>query len=175
MSRELREEVDRMAKLFHDLVVEKKNQDIIPVVAPGTEFQPLPQHFGPLTPPLSMSKPQILPIHTHFSQIMSSVFKNTITILVAETGAGKSTQMPRFILEYWKEHLKSTKYPVPRVFITQPRRIAATSVARRVADEQGTKVGIDSAIGYSVRFESKHPKNQRDGTASMSSTSYLAK
>ena len=165
---ELKEEIDRMKALFYDLeIVHQVEEDLgsKPLSEPP-EPKPLPAHFGPLNLPRSFKKSESLPIHVHFSQIMESIFRNPITILVAETGAGKSTQIPRFILEYWKESLSST-HPKPCVMITQPRRIAATSVARRVANERGERIGANSAIGYSIRFQSVLPQDIRNGSASM--------
>jgi pre-mRNA-splicing factor ATP-dependent RNA helicase DHX16 len=65
--------------------------------------------------------------------------------VVAETGSGKTTQLPQYLHEagYTAGGMK--------VGCTQPRRVAAMSVAARVADEMGTKVGYE--VGYSIRFE----------------------
>ena len=65
-----------------------------------------------------------------------------VTIVCGETGCGKSTQLPRFLLE---NHLGDKG----RIGITQPRRIAAVTLARRVAEETGFKLGEE--IGYQVR------------------------
>lgn len=65
--------------------------------------------------------------------------------MVAETGSGKTTQLPQYLHEagYTAGGMK--------VGCTQPRRVAAMSVAARVAEEMGTKVGYE--VGYSIRFE----------------------
>ena len=65
-------------------------------------------------------------------------------VVTGETGSGKTTQIPQFILQ---------DYPNSKVVICQPRRIAATSVATRVADELNSKVG--ETVGYMVRGDSK--------------------
>lgn len=64
---------------------------------------------------------------------------------MAETGSGKTTQLPQYLYEagYCKDNL--------RVGCTQPRRVAAMSVAARVAEEVGTRLG--DKVGYSIRFE----------------------
>ena len=66
-------------------------------------------------------------------------------IVVAETGSGKTTQLPQYLHEagYTAGGMK--------VGCTQPRRVAAMSVAARVAEEMGSKVGYE--VGYSIRFE----------------------
>ncbi|KAJ3273678.1 ATP-dependent DNA/RNA helicase dhx36 [Borealophlyctis nickersoniae] len=104
-----------------------------------------------------------LPIFTQFREIMTAIDSSPVTILSAETGAGKTTQLPQFILEHSKYQARIARregYPEPPVaqaVITQPRRIAAISVAQRVASERGETVGRNSVVGYQVRFESKRP------------------
>ncbi|KAI8824026.1 P-loop containing nucleoside triphosphate hydrolase protein, partial [Fimicolochytrium jonesii] len=99
-----------------------------------------------------------LPIFTRYQEIMAAIDNNAVTILAAETGAGKTTQIPQFILAH--ENLKRAKEGgtnTTNIVITQPRRIAAISVAQRVANERGEQVGRNSAIGYTVRFDDKRP------------------
>lgn len=67
------------------------------------------------------------------------------TILVGETGSGKTTQIAQFISE--AGYSQSGKL----IACTQPRRVAAMSVARRVADEMDVQLGEE--VGYSIRFE----------------------
>ncbi|KIY65918.1 putative pre-mRNA splicing factor [Cylindrobasidium torrendii FP15055 ss-10] len=86
-----------------------------------------------------------LPIYTYRDQLIEAVAEHQVVIVVAETGSGKTTQLPQYLHEagYTKGGLK--------VGCTQPRRVAAMSVAARVAEEMGTKVGYE--VGYSIRFE----------------------
>lgn len=97
---------------------------------------------------------QQLPIWEHRQQIIDTVAAHRVTILCAETGAGKSTQVPSFILE---SHLKAGNDC--RILITQPRRISAISLARRVSEELGeqkSEIGSrNSFLGFAVRLESK--------------------
>lgn len=73
------------------------------------------------------------------------VQEHQTTILVGETGSGKTTQIPQFMLE------AGAKQQGKMVACTQPRRVAAMSVARRVADEMDVMLGEE--VGYSIRFE----------------------
>ncbi|KAG8983511.1 hypothetical protein FRB90_005937 [Tulasnella sp. 427] len=86
-----------------------------------------------------------LPIYQYREQLLEAIAKFQILIVVAETGSGKTTQLPQYLHEagYTANGMK--------VGCTQPRRVAAMSVAARVADELGTKVGYE--VGYSIRFE----------------------
>ena len=69
---------------------------------------------------------------------------NSVVIIVGETGSGKTTQLTQYLHEDGY-----TKFGM--IGCTQPRRVAAMSVAKRVADETGTELGED--VGYSIRFE----------------------
>lgn len=86
-----------------------------------------------------------LPIYSFREQLLDAISKYQVLIIVGETGSGKTTQIPQYLHEagYTKDGLK--------VGCTQPRRVAAMSVAARVAEEMGVKVGNE--VGYSIRFE----------------------
>jgi pre-mRNA-splicing factor ATP-dependent RNA helicase DHX16 len=86
-----------------------------------------------------------LPIYQYREALLDAVKEHQVLIVVAETGSGKTTQLPQYLHEagYTAEGQK--------IGCTQPRRVAAMSVAARVADEMGTKVGYE--VGYSIRFE----------------------
>ncbi|KAJ8104163.1 P-loop containing nucleoside triphosphate hydrolase protein [Lipomyces tetrasporus] len=86
---------------------------------------------------------QRLPISEVRSDLEKKFSKNRITILVGETGSGKSTQVPQFI--------SSLNNGKERIAVTQPRRVAAINLAKRVAEETKTTLGQD--VGYSVRFQ----------------------
>ena len=91
-----------------------------------------------------------LPMHAMKDEVLSMVQNNTYSILVAETGAGKSTQLPQFLLE---KSIADGVGAECRIFCIQPRRIAAASLARRVSAERGEKLG--ETVGYKVRFDSQ--------------------
>jgi pre-mRNA-splicing factor ATP-dependent RNA helicase DHX16 len=86
-----------------------------------------------------------LPIYQYREEFVAALAEHQILVIVGETGSGKTTQLPQYLHEagYTKGGLK--------VGCTQPRRVAAMSVAARVADEMGVKVGNE--VGYSIRFE----------------------
>ncbi|PGH01024.1 ATP-dependent RNA helicase DHR2 [Blastomyces parvus] len=138
-----------------------------------------------------------LPIFPHADEIRKHLHRNDVMLLVGETGSGKSTQVPQFLVdEKWarprtakvpsttlgkkaKSQIKSAdsendsaqKELVMKeitvggcIAITQPRRVAAVSLARRVAEEMGTPLGNSSPaskVGYSVRFDSSTSPNTR--------------
>ena len=86
-----------------------------------------------------------LPIYTFRDDLLKAIGEYQVLIIVGETGSGKTTQIPQYLHEagYTKDGLK--------VGCTQPRRVAAMSVAARVAEEMGVKIGNE--VGYSIRFE----------------------
>jgi RNA helicase HrpA len=86
-----------------------------------------------------------LPILAKKKEILDAIRANQVTIVVGETGSGKTTQIPIFLYE--DGYATNDR----RVGVTQPRRIAATSVAAFVAKQIGTELG--DAVGYQIRFD----------------------
>lgn len=89
-----------------------------------------------------------LPVHAQRDEFLKIYQQNQIMVFVGETGSGKTTQIPQFVLFDEMPHLENTQ-----VACTQPRRVAAMSVAQRVAEEMDVKLGEE--VGYSIRFENK--------------------
>lgn len=96
---------------------------------------------------ISASSNQDLPIAAHRESIVASVKKYSTTIIVGETGSGKSTQIPQYMAEYLLNDASKC------VVCTQPRRVAAVTIAQKVASERSCKIGQE--VGYSIRFEDK--------------------
>ncbi|KAH8152934.1 uncharacterized protein LAJ45_03161 [Morchella importuna] len=118
---------------------------------------------GPLNPfngnPLSNQYFKILktrrnlPVHQQRDEFLEMFHSSQILVFVGETGSGKTTQIPQFVLFDDLPHLNGRK----QVACTQPRRVAAMSVAKRVADEMDVQLGQE--VGYNIRFEDKTGPN----------------
>lgn len=89
-----------------------------------------------------------LPVAKRREEIMAAMRKHQVVIVVGETGSGKTTQLPKMAYELAVEEGRDG-----RVGCTQPRRLAAATVAKRVAEEMGT--GLGERVGYQVRFVEK--------------------
>ncbi|KAG5439636.1 hypothetical protein PCK2_000770 [Pneumocystis canis] len=93
-----------------------------------------------------LKKRQQLPVHAQRDEFLKMFHSSQTLIFVGETGSGKTTQIPQFVLYDDLPHLNGKQ-----VACTQPRRVAAMSVAKRVADEMDVVLG--EQVGYSIRFE----------------------
>lgn len=89
-----------------------------------------------------------LPVYKKRQEFLDLMELNQIVVIVGETGSGKTTQLPQYLYEAGYCSKDGKKYMVG---CTQPRRVAATSVAARVAEEMNVKLGQE--VGYSIRFE----------------------
>ena len=89
-----------------------------------------------------------LPIYPYRDDLIKAVEDHQTIVIVGETGSGKTTQIPQYM---WEAGF--AKEEGVRIGCTQPRRVAAMSVATRVADEVGCKLGNE--VGYSIRFEDR--------------------
>ncbi|CAH1762214.1 12048_t:CDS:10 [Entrophospora sp. SA101] len=87
-----------------------------------------------------------LPVHQQRQEFLDLIQSNQFIVFVGETGSGKTTQIPQFLCYDLLPHIKKKQ-----IACTQPRRVAAMSVAQRVADEMDFKLGEE--VGYNIRFE----------------------
>ncbi|XP_046840987.1 ATP-dependent DNA/RNA helicase DHX36-like [Xenia sp. Carnegie-2017] len=97
-----------------------------------------------------------LPAFAVKDKIVDLVAMNQVVLISGETGCGKTTQVPQFILD---DAIEKGVGSSCRVVCTQPRRISAISIAERVAQERGETVG-NGSTGYQIRLESKPPRDQ---------------
>lgn len=95
-----------------------------------------------------------LPVYTKSEELLQHIHQNEVTICMAATGSGKTTQIPQIILDDMIDRGEGARC---NIVCTQPRRIAAISVADRVAKERSETVGRGSCVGYQVRFEHNLP------------------
>ncbi|KIJ45644.1 hypothetical protein M422DRAFT_75059 [Sphaerobolus stellatus SS14] len=101
-----------------------------------------------------------LPIAQYRNDIINTLEHHQVMVLSGETGCGKSTQLPSFILEHYLSEGKHCK-----IYCTEPRRISAISLAQRVSAELGEAPGsvgtLSSLVGYAIRLESNTTRNTR--------------
>ncbi|KAK6979986.1 ATP-dependent RNA helicase A-like isoform X1 [Biomphalaria glabrata] len=94
-----------------------------------------------------------LPVHSACETILFEVNRSPVTLIRGETGCGKTTQVPQFLLD---QMINAGLGANCNIIVTQPRRISAVSIAERVAAERSECLG--NSVGYSVRFESVMPR-----------------
>ncbi|MGL3805926.1 ATP-dependent RNA helicase HrpA [Paeniglutamicibacter sp. R2-26] len=92
---------------------------------------------------LTISYPEALPVSARREDIMSAITDHQVVIVAGETGSGKTTQLPKMLLELGLGEKGMIGH-------TQPRRLAARTVAERIAEELGTSIGDE--VGFHVRF-----------------------
>ncbi|MCJ1303306.1 DEAH-box ATP-dependent RNA helicase prp22, partial [Hypocenomyce scalaris] len=102
------------------------------------------QSFGKRTSMSIKQQRESLPVYKFRKQLLDAVNENQLLIVVGDTGSGKTTQLTQFLAEggYANRGM---------IGCTQPRRVAAMSVAKRVAEEVGCRLGQE--VGYTIRFE----------------------
>lgn len=97
-----------------------------------------------------LERRKMLPIFDKDNLIVDTVRRHSVTLLMGETGSGKTTQIPQFLLATAGKGM---------IACTQPRRVAAMSVASRVAEEMDVRLG--DTVGYHVRFENAQNEKTR--------------
>ncbi|KAL5722068.1 RNA helicase [Ranunculus cassubicifolius] len=97
-----------------------------------------------------------LPAYKAKDSLLTAIANNQVVVVSGETGCGKTTQLPQYILE---SEIEADRGSVCSIICTQPRRISATSVSERVAAERGEPLG--ESVGYKVRLEGMKGKDTR--------------
>ncbi|RKP11990.1 P-loop containing nucleoside triphosphate hydrolase protein [Piptocephalis cylindrospora] len=108
--------------------------------------------FGKITPMSIKEQRESLPIFKLRERLIQAVQENQLLIVVGDTGSGKTTQMTQYLAE-------AGFAQDGKIGCTQPRRVAAMSVAKRVAEEVGCPLGQE--VGYTIRFEDCTSPNTR--------------
>jgi ATP-dependent helicase HrpA len=98
---------------------------------------------------LRISYPPELPVSAARDELAAAIAGHQVVIVAGATGSGKTTQLPKIALELGRE----------RIAHTQPRRIAARSIAERIAEELGVELG--GVVGYQVRFDDRSARDTR--------------
>ncbi|XP_016525140.1 putative ATP-dependent RNA helicase DHX30 [Poecilia formosa] len=141
---------------------EEDEEDYVTDAITGRPYRPMSKHqaqclsrhlqeaWERANPGLSVE----LPVDAHRQRVVSAVRSSRAVVIAGETGCGKTTRIPRFLLE---EQVRDGEGADCNVLVTQPRRISAVSVAHRVAHEMGPR--LKHHVGYQVRLESRPPEN----------------
>ena len=140
-----------------------------PVAAAGQNFSTLSKSASPDGPAGKAAAGAIpsalrqlidsLPVSAHREPIIEAIRRHPVVIVCGETGSGKTTQLPKLCLAAGRGVRQAASGRGGLVGHTQPRRLAATSVAQRIAEELGTPLGAD--VGYKIRFNEKVSKSAR--------------
>lgn len=110
-----------------------------------------------------LSSRQNLPAFSKMMDILNLLEITQVLVISGETGCGKSTQVPQFILDNWffkgSQLDNNQKMSHVEIICTQPRRLSAIGVAERVADERAERIG--QTVGYQIRLENKISSSTR--------------
>jgi ATP-dependent helicase HrpA len=104
-------------------------------------------------PALDIQFPESLPVSARRDEIAAAIAAHQVVIVCGETGSGKTTQLPKIALALGRGKLNAPEGRGRLIGHTQPRRIAASSVAKRIAEELKTPLG--EVVGYKVRFQDR--------------------
>ena len=128
-------------------------EEVVTDAITGRPYRPLSEHqaqqlnlklqkeWERANPGLSVE----LPVDAHRQRVVSAVRSSRVVVIAGETGCGKTTRIPRLLLE---EHVRGGVGSACNILVTQPRRISAVSVAHRVAYEMGP--ALKNHVGYQV-------------------------
>lgn len=95
-----------------------------------------------------------LPAYKEKERLLAAIARNQVIVISGETGCGKTTQLPQFVLE---SEIESGRGAFCNIICTQPRRISAMAVSERVSTERGENLG--ESVGYKVRLEGMKGKD----------------
>ncbi|CAJ1072389.1 ATP-dependent RNA helicase DHX30 isoform X1 [Xyrichtys novacula] len=141
---------------------EEEEEDLVTDAITGKRYKPLSvreaqqlnaylkEEWESANPRLSVE----LPVDGHRQRVVSAIQSSRVVVIDGETGCGKTTRIPRFLLE---ECVRGGEGAECNILVTQPRRISAVSVAHRVAQELGP--ALKHSVGYQVRLESRPPEH----------------
>nr|XP_004542827.2 putative ATP-dependent RNA helicase DHX30 [Maylandia zebra] len=141
---------------------DEEEEDFITDAITGRPYRPLSEseaqqlsihlqeRWNRANPELSLE----LPVDAHRQRVISAVQASRVVVIAGETGCGKTTRVPRFLLE---DRVRGGSGAECNILVTQPRRISAVSVAHRVAQEMGP--ALKQSVGYQVRLESRLPEH----------------
>lgn len=114
--------------------------------------------YGKKTDKSIIEQRESLPIYKLKQELMDSIKSNQILVVIGETGSGKTTQLTQYLAEATDSRGQKRYIRKGRMIgCTQPRRVAAISVATRVAEEMGTRIGEE--VGYTIRFQDETSEN----------------
>lgn len=132
---------------------EEEEEDLLTDAITGRPYRPLLKHEAKqlsahLQEEWERANPVLnveLPVDAHRQRVVSAVQSSRVVVIAGETGCGKTTRIPRFLLE---ERVRGGEGAECNILVTQPRRISAVSVAHRVAHEMGP--ALKHSVGYQV-------------------------
>lgn len=132
---------------------EEEEEDLVTDAITGKPYRPLSEQEAQelssyLQEEWESANPKLgveLPVDAHRQRVVSAVQSSRVVVIAGETGCGKTTRIPRFLLE---DGVRGGEGAECNILVTQPRRISAVSVAHRVAHEMGP--ALKRSVGYQV-------------------------
>ncbi|XP_022613664.1 putative ATP-dependent RNA helicase DHX30 [Seriola dumerili] len=141
---------------------EKEEEDLVADAITGRPYKPLSKEEAQelntyLQEEWEQANPVLgvkLPVDDYRQRVISAVQSSRVVVIAGETGCGKTTRIPRFLLE---DCVRGGEGADCNILVTQPRRISAVSVAHRVAHEMGPS--LRNSVGHQVRLDSRPPEH----------------